>query len=73
MRTHDPRFRLGWKALAGAALAAIVLLGAAPATAEVPLGEDAPEVEAQDFINTQPVKLTDLSGRLILLELFTTT
>lgn len=59
--------------LAGAAALAI-LLSASPAAAEgVAVGADAPDVTAQGFINTDPVKLSDLKGRLILLELFSTT
>ena len=73
MRTHDPRSRRHLGPLAVGALALVLALGFAPAIAEVPVGEEAPDVEAQDFLNTNPVKLSDLSGRLILLELFTTT
>jgi len=55
-------------------LAALVALSAAPsARAELAVGEEAVEVEAKEFVNTEPVKLTDLSGRLILLELWKTT
>jgi hypothetical protein len=53
--------------------ALLVLLSAAPASAELALGDPAPDVTSADYINTEPVKLPDLSGRLILLELFKTT
>ena len=60
------------RTLAGA-LALSLLLVPAPASAEVEVGADAPDMSAQEFINTEPVKLSELKGRLILLELFSTT
>lgn len=55
--------------LAGCALA----LFCVPARAELAVGADAVEVEAADFFNTEPLKLSELKGRLVLLELFSTT
>lgn len=60
-------------ALATTALGLGLLLAPGPAQAAVEVGAEAVEVEAQDFVNVEPLKLTDLRGRLILLELFTTT
>ena len=57
--------------VAAAALSALLLV--TPGYAEVEVGADAPDFEAKDFINTEPVKFSELKGRLILLELFTTT
>ena len=60
--------------LAAFGLAALLAFSAASsARAELAVGEEAVEVEAKEFVNTEPVKLTDLSGRLILLELWKTT
>jgi len=52
---------------------ALVFALAAPASAGVEVGAEAPEFEADGYINTEPVKLGDLKGRLILLELWKTT
>ncbi len=60
------------RTLAGA-VALSILLTATPASAGVEIGAEAPDVTGQGFINTDPVKLSELKGRLILLELFTTT
>ena len=49
------------------------LFMATPASAGVDVGADAPDVTADSFFNTEPVKLSELKGRLILLELFSTT
>ena len=68
MQRHR-RFRVP----AAAALALLFLLAPAPARAEVAVGEDAPQVEAQGYVNTEPVSLTDLKGRVVLLELWKTT
>jgi hypothetical protein len=60
--------------LAALGLAALLALSAAPsARAELEVGAEAVEVEAKEYVNTEPVKLSDLSGRLILLELWKTT
>lgn len=67
------RRRLGLGVLAPAALALTLALGPAPARSEVSEGTEAPDVEAVEYINIEPVKLSDLSGRLVLLELWKTT
>ncbi len=55
-------------------LVALLALATTPsARAGLELGAEAVEVEAKEFVNTEPVKLSDLSGRLILLELWKTT
>ena len=64
------RFRLRPAPLA---LALLFLLAPPPAGAAVEVGADAPNVTAEGFVNTEPVTLEDLSGRLILLELWKTT
>ena len=58
--------------LAGA-VALCALLSAGPASAGVEVGAEAPTFDAGDFINTEPVTIADLAGRLIFLELFSTT
>jgi hypothetical protein len=58
--------------LAGALALSAVLAGG-PARAEVAVGESAPDFGAREFINTEPLTFTELKGRLILLELFSTT
>lgn len=56
---------------AAAALYALLLV--TPGYAEVEVGAEAPDLGAKDFFNTEPVKFAELKGRLILLELFSTT
>jgi len=58
--------------LAGGALA---LALAAPLSADVGLGagDAAIDFEGKDFVNTDPVSLKSLRGRIVLLELFSTT
>ena len=63
-----PRLRL----LAPAALTLAFLIAPA-AQAEIEVGAEAVDVSAEEYVNTEPVKLVDLSGRLILLELWKTT
>ena len=63
---------MGPRTFAGAVALSLLLL-ATPASAGVEIGAEAPEVTGADFINTEPVKLSELKGRLILLELFSTT
>lgn len=67
------RLRKPTLVLGAGALALSALLAAVPARAEVPVGDDAPDVKAEAYLNTEPVTLAKLKGRLILLELFTTT
>lgn len=69
----SPRRRSGLLVLAPAVLALSLALGPAPAGAELGTGVEAPDVEAVEYINIDPVKLSDLSGRLVLLELWKTT
>ena len=57
----------------GLAVAFSACLLAGPARAEVPVGDDAPDVKAEHFLNSEPVTVAQLEGRLIFLELFTTT
>jgi hypothetical protein len=57
---------------------ALAMLMTTAVTAEegakgVPIGEAAPDFGAGGFINTEPLKLSELKGRLVLLELFSTT
>jgi hypothetical protein len=54
-------------------LALLLLLGPGTARAEVETGADAPDVTAGAQLNIEPVTLAGLKGRLIFLELFTTT
>jgi peroxiredoxin len=41
--------------------------------ADVEIGQDAPEIEAREYVNVEPVKLADLRGRIVLLQIFRTT
>jgi hypothetical protein len=61
-----------WRALMPAALTLAFLVTPA-AHAELEIGAEAVDVSAQEYVNIEPVKLVDLSGRLILLELWKTT
>ena len=56
---------------AAAALSSLLLVS--PASAAVEVGAEAPDFAAKEFVNTEPVAFSDLKGRVILLELFTTT
>ena len=63
---------------ASLAAAALALLAPARADAEGPdlgLGEGAraPAFDGKDFVNTEPVSLQALRGRVVLLELFSVT
>lgn len=53
--------------------ALVFALGAVPAQAGLEVGAEATEVSAAEHINIDPVTLNELKGRVILLELFTTT
>lgn len=55
------------------ALALALVLSSGTASAGVEVGSEAPDFDSGEFINTEPVKLSELKGRLILLELFSTT
>jgi len=67
------RFRRSTLAVGTGVLVVAGAFAALPARAEVPVGDDAPDVKAEAYLNTEPVTLAKLKGRLILLELFTTT
>ena len=56
----------------GLSLVAAAAVLAPPASAEIGVGDEAPEVELEEFFNIEPVEWKDLSGRVILLELFGT-
>ena len=56
----------------GMSLVAAAAFLAPPASAEIGVGDEAPEVELEEFFNTEPMEWKDLSGRVILLELFGT-
>ena len=55
------------------ALLGVLLLAAAPAAAEIRTGDAAAPFEGRDFFNTEALTLEDLRGRVVLLELFSTT
>jgi hypothetical protein len=66
------RFRRSFTLLAGGLLA--LALGAGPATAEtdaVP-GDTAFEFEGKEFVNSGPLSLKSLRGRIVFIELFST-
>ncbi|MCA9316323.1 MAG: hypothetical protein H6806_01000 [Planctomycetes bacterium] len=67
--TH--RFPRWLSAMAPAAL--LLGLAVGPAHAGPEVGADATDVSAQAHINIDPVTLNELKGRVILLELFSTT
>ena len=52
---------------------ALVLMLSTSASAGVEVGAEAPDFGAEGQFNSEPVKLSDLKGRLVLLELFSTT
>jgi hypothetical protein len=60
------------RTLAGVATLALCL-HSQPAQAEVAVGEAAPNFTAGDYFNTEPIDLAALKGRVVLLELFSTT
>ncbi len=61
------------RTLLGATALALLLATTAWTEGGVPIGDEAPDFDAGEFVNTEPVRLSDLKGRLILLELFSTT
>jgi len=61
-----------FRTVAGAAALAL-LLQAAPVRAEKAVGEEAVTFGAGGCLNTEPVEVGNLIGRVILLELFSTT
>lgn len=52
---------------------ALVPLLAAPASAGLEVGAEAPDFSAGGCLNSEPISVGELKGRLILLELFSTT
>lgn len=48
------------------------LLAASSALADVEVGGDALEVEGKEFLNVEPIKLSDLRGRVVVLQFFRT-
>ena len=74
----SPRRRSAWRrtvrGLAVGALALSLFIGSsAPAYGEVAVGDEAPDFDAAHYFNSEPVKISDLKGRLVLVELFSTT
>ena len=59
--------------LGAGALSLSLLLSPPPVHAELAPGAEAVQVDAQDYVNTEPVTLLDLRGRVSLLELWKTT
>jgi hypothetical protein len=53
------------------ALAAAGLF-AAPAFAAVKVGDPAPEMQGKEFINSKPLQLKDLRGRVLIYDIFRT-
>jgi len=72
MRPDSLRWRTRGPLLLGAGIL-VLSLGHAPARAELAPGAQAVQVDAKEFVNTEPVALLELKGRVILLELFSTT
>jgi hypothetical protein len=58
--------------LAGATLAAGLLVVSAPARAVLGPGEAAPAFEGKEFINTEEVSLPGMRGRVVFYEIFRT-
>ncbi len=59
--------------LLGATALAFLLATTAWSEGGIAVGEEAPDFEGGDVLNSEPIKVGDLKGRLILLELFSTT
>ena len=72
--THRLSLRRGLRSLSlGALVASFLFLGSSDTVAAVAVGDEAPEVTGGAHFNCEPVKLSDLKGRLVFLELFSTT
>jgi hypothetical protein len=67
------RNRLFLGAMALVFTGALVFAQAAPASAAIEVGAEAPDFGSDGAINSEPLNLSDLKGRLILLELWKTT
>jgi hypothetical protein len=61
MRTH----------LATVALTVIMLTGAVGLAAEIPIGRPAPELAGGAWINSEPLTMPQLRGRVVLLDFWT--
>jgi peroxiredoxin len=55
-----------------AVLAIAVFAAARTARADVEVGQDAPEIAGREYVNSQPVKLADLRGRVVVVQIFRT-
>jgi hypothetical protein len=65
--------RTPFSVLGAIAFASVVgLLPAPRAAAQLGEGDLAPDFEGKDFVNTSPVSLKTLRGRLVFIELFST-
>jgi hypothetical protein len=67
------RTSLKVSALAAGLLLASFVAGSVPVQAEIGPGEQAPDFVGKDFFNTEPTTLHEQRGRLVFLELFSTT
>ncbi len=65
--------RRSLRLLAATSFAVVLSTLSPPARAELEVGADAPDVKAREYLNTEPLALQDLRGRLVFLELFSTT
>src|SRR5262245_3690056 len=55
-----------------AVLVLAVFAAAGAARADVEVGQDAPEVEGREYINSEAIKLADLRGRVVVVQIFRT-
>ena len=55
-----------------AVAAAALLAFAAPAALALDAGEKAPEIVGREFVNTGPISLAQLEGRVVFVEVFRT-
>lgn len=56
-----------------AVLAVAALVAARSARADAEVGKDPPDIEAREFIHVEPIKLSELKGRVVIVQLFRTT
>lgn len=54
-------------------VAVAAFASAQSARADVEVGQDAPELEGREYVNVEPVKLADLRGRVVVVQIFRTT
>jgi hypothetical protein len=52
-------------------MAVALLLCAAPSSADVRVGQPAPEINGERWINSAPLTIADLRGRVVLVEFWT--